>query len=171
MDWNTVVKEIPEQDRLWHSAYHESGHAVAACLLNVPFLYTTINPPEEIGCPGYTKMVPNANLTQQEVLDNMAVLASGMIAATFYPEFGFRDRDLYTFAGSDDDSERIREYAARLATDDSEYTQFVDQARRRANELLRNPTNRRAVIKVAETLLEKKILSSEEVQQIIADIP
>lgn len=164
------MKEIPEQNRLWHSAYHESGHAVAAWLLNVPFLYTTIDPPEELGCPGYTKMVPNANLTRQEVLDDMVVLASGMIAATFYPEIDFHYRDDYMLAGSDDDSEHIREYAAKLATDDSEYTEFVDQAHLRANELLRNPINRRAVIKVAETLLEQKSLSAQKVQQIIAEL-
>ena len=152
------------------AAYHEAGHAVASCLLDIPFSHTTIMPSEEGGYVGYTKAVPKDNLSQQEVLDEMVVLASGIVGASFLPGSHTDNRCL---AESDDDLNHIREYAAKLAATTDEghryevYQAYVDQAHIRAGELLRTPSHRQTVKRVAEALLEKHILDYGEVQQIV----
>jgi len=159
-----------DSDNLAQTAYHEAGHAVASCLLNIPFLYTTITPSEERGYVGFTKPVPKDNLSHQEICDDMVVLAAGIVATTFLPG-GFND-DRF-LAGADDDLNHIRNYAAHLAVDadeDHRYEEFqrhIDQAHIRANELLRTPAHRLAVKRVAESLLERHTLDHAEVQQII----
>ena len=79
--------EVLEPDNLALAAYHEAGHAVASCLLDIPFSHTTIMPSEEGGYVGYTKAVPKDNLRQQEVLDEMVV---PLVAAPV--PFGFHHR-------------------------------------------------------------------------------
>ncbi len=159
-----------ESDNLAYTAYHEAGHGVASCLLNIPFLYTTITPSEEDGYVGFTRFITKDNLSHQEICDDMVVLAAGIVATTFFPG-GFNDNRF--LAGADDDLDHIRNYAAHLAVDadeDHRYEEiqrYIDQAHMRANELLRTPAHRLAVKRVAESLLERHTLDHADVQQII----
>jgi ATP-dependent Zn protease len=148
-----------------YRAYHEAGHAVASCLLGIPILYTSITPSEEDGYMGITKVPTNKNPSRHEILNDMLVLAAGMIATAFLPhDLNHGDYSV----GNSDDIQRIRNHARYLAAGDpSECSRLSDEAYIRAGELLETPSHCAAVKRVAEALLERHTLDQAEVQQII----
>ena len=157
--------EKSESDTLMYRVYHEAGHAVASCLLGIPILYTSITPSEEDGYMGITEAPTKRNPSRHEILDDMLVLAAGMIATTFLPRNPNHGDDL---VGISDDIQRIQNHARYLAAGDhSEYLRLSDEAYINARKLLETSSHCAAVKRVAESLLERHTLDQAEVQQII----
>ncbi len=157
--------EKSESDTLMYRAYHEAGHAVASCLLGIPILYTSITPSEEDGYMGITEAPTKRNPSRHEILNDMLVLAAGMVATAFLPS-NLNHGDYSV--GISDDIQRIHNHAGYLAAGDhSEYLRLSKEAFFRASELLETSSHRAAVKRVAESLLEQHTLDQAEVQQII----
>ncbi len=157
--------EKSESNTLMYRAYHEAGHAVASCLLGIPILYTSITPSEEDGYMGITEAPTKRNPSRHEILNDMLVLAAGMVATAFLPSN--LNHDDYS-VGISDDIQRIHNHAGYLAAGDhSESLRLSKEAFFRARELLETSSHRAAVKRVAESLLEQHTLDQAEVQQII----
>jgi len=157
--------EKSESETPMYRAYHEAGHAVASCLIGIPILYTSITPSEEDGYMGITEAPVKRNPSRHEILNDMLVLAAGMIATTFLPRNPNHGDDS---VGISDDIQRIQNHARYLAAGDhSEYLRLSDEAYIRARKLLETSSHCAAVKRVAESLLERHTLDQAEVQQII----
>jgi ATP-dependent Zn protease len=157
--------EKSESETPMYRAYHEAGHAVASCLLGIPILYTSITPSEEDGYMGITEAPVKRNPSRHEILNDMLVLAAGMIATTFLPRNPNHGDDS---VGISDDIQRIQNHARHLAAGDhSEYLRLSDETYIRARKLLETSSHCAAVKRVAESLLERHTLDQAEVQQII----
>ena len=97
---------------------------------------------------GITKAPTKRNPSRHEILNDMLVLAAGMIATAFLPR-NLNHGDYSV--GISDDIQRIQNHARYLA----------------AGELLETSSHCAAVKRVAESLLERHTLDQTEVQQII----
>jgi len=114
---------------------------------------------------GITEAPTKRNPSRHEILNDMLVLAAGMVATAFLPS-NLNHGDYSV--GISDDIQRIHNHAGYLAAGDhSEYLRLSKEAFFRASELLETSSHRAAVKRVAESLLEQHTLDQAEVQQII----
>jgi hypothetical protein len=154
---------------LERTAYHEAGHAVANCLLRVPFVSVSIVRTEEtLGNVSHGMSTPSF-LGDEFLYDPRAVrrarklitvLHAGQIAE--WIASGRRNPD-----GASADNNEAVDLALRLAGNGEEATALLKDDVIAAEKLIRESWN--AVSALAEYLLEHKTVGAQRARRLIRD--
>ncbi|TCK98620.1 cell division protease FtsH [Natranaerovirga hydrolytica] len=189
----TVIAGAEKKDRSYISkkdreitAYHEAGHAVVTKLL-LPEHYiskVTIIPSVR-GAGGFSLSIPKDTLyqTQKQIKSNIQVLLGGRVAE----ELIFGREDITTGASNDISkaSNLIVDYINKFGMDEElglfnvnaieglQDSQMVDKCRKSMNALYKETKkllkdNQDFLEKVAEALLEKESINSEDIDRMVS---
>ena len=162
------------------TAYHEAGHAVAAAVLEIPFLSVTIIPGD--GFSGYLSWVPHGTrITLEEFLKRMVVTESGGRATDmltngrhtieeWQPDGSLRLWGTGNTGDIENNVERIKTLASHYGLECGlEFTfQMLNLYTVASTKLL--CSHWPAVIRVAEKLLERKTLTEDEVHELMSPV-
>ena len=180
---------ILSEDERQTVAYHEAGHAIVAMSLpdaRLPHKVTIIPAGRALGQAWLTETHDRLLHSRGVLIDEMATLLGGrvaeelvfgqpssgasndlervgQIARTMVQELGMSDAIGAIVYGSSDNGTYYSEETARLI--DIEAKALVEQAEDRARRLLES--GRDSLEQVAQALLEREILSAEEIKRIV----
>lgn len=167
---NVPTEQSIVRKRLVKTAYHEAGHAVAALVKTVPYKYVTILPDEESQSLGHIlqdgKFVDYAALEAGELTPTklnrierylMVLLAGGLA------EKGYSGR--YNQIGASSDRYKAADIALSLEGDGEGASLYLGLLNHRTKAVIGN--HWRDVVTVAEALLSRQTLTSEEVRQVV----
>lgn len=156
------------------TAYHEAGHAVAACLLHRAFKYATILPGgsgvmRSDGHVCLTKLrtdfhhepVPSPR-SRRRIEREIIFLGAGDAAEWCLP--GRHDR-----SGARWDKDRALELAAHVCDEPKESRAYVEWLWMRSRNLINETRNWSAVKAVAAALLIHQQLAAREIRRIVAE--
>ncbi|CAH1780186.1 unnamed protein product [Owenia fusiformis] len=189
---NTVLS--PEEKRV--VAYHEAGHALAGWMLkHTDALLKVSIVPRTSSALGFAQYMPTDNklYSTEQLFEKMCMALGGRVAESLtfnkvttgaqddlqkvtniayrqVKQFGMNETVGNIAFPDNGDTFGKKPYSKLLAsTIDNEARSLVTKAYRHTEELLQ--THKDKLVKIAETLLEKEVLSYEDVQALIGPPP
>jgi ATP-dependent Zn protease len=153
------------------TAYHEAGHAVAACELDLPLRRISIVPNDDDGSlghcarPGLPRKFENAdksNKTRLRIEKEILLKLSGAIA-----EARFRGQD--NLQGAVDDNCELELYAETVCSSSKEIRKFLAWLKERARNLLNSKRGIlwRAVRYIAKELVARQQIGPKTVKELL----
>lgn len=143
-------------ERRWATAIHESGHAVAALVMNVEFLFVSVEPNETSRgrCRVFLPRLGDPEMIRR----HLVVLASGPMAEMHVRRMG-------DWGGCNSDFGRMHEYARSVTTNEDEAGELIGKFMDQAVNLVRQ--HQRAIETVATELLNEETITAEDVRSAI----
>jgi hypothetical protein len=144
-----------------HLAYHEAGHAVIHHLHGGTVLRMSIErtDPKEGMHPAKQPTPAESSDPQKALLDLVALLVAGEVAATIYgaPESVVK-------AGGRVDREHAVRRAAEVGVDEAATRAMIEAEWPRVRDRLKEPANWKLVESLAQQLVRQKVLDAEEIR-------
>lgn len=168
-----MMPAVPDPDDLVGTAYHEAGHAVAACVLGVAIAIVALGPErhaEEDSVSGYIRFGPRPNdlaLTPEDPPTLELIEQHVIIDHAGWPAQE-RATGVKAGIGRIYDETRSHEVLSRLIPDETERRAFLARAEARALQIVTEHWP--AVEAVAKALLLQRRLSGDQVQAIFAAV-
>lgn len=155
-------------DRRRDTAFHEAGHAVAACLHGYPFRLVTIEPrTASLGHVLFAKWSgefhPDAN-NDRRTMRRVEVMVTTALAGNAAQWILTRRND---WVGAREDNAHAVRMASYMCGDDDEALALVAYLRARVRNQLALAPNWAAVKAVAEALLERRTLRGGEARRLV----
>ena len=157
--------------QLQRTAYHEAGHAVAACVMRHRFTRVTIEPEEDtlgkVNCarvPTYAPDVDRETSTRVQTEKRVIVYLAGLIAEQTAAGCAFRGPGL-----SGDDLQKAYSYAGHMCGDDAETEAYVAWLWERTRLLVTFEPNWTVVEALASELMKRKTIGERAARSIMGE--
>jgi len=162
--------------KLKSTAYHESGHVVAAFHFDMPIEYVTIKPNENsLGHVRYdgkiaTRLAQLKNTYTDPTNDERILIEKDIIVdfAGFYAEKKFTGQQNTIGASSDWQNAILK--AGVIHSSDNIIEKFQEYCAVYAEEFVDEPVHWQQIEVIAENLLLRETLTYDEIQKLIAEI-